>query len=54
LAFPETNRSAVLAVGSADPEEKARALETVARAYWRPVHGYLRSKWRADEARART
>lgn len=52
LAFPETHRSAVLAVGSADPEEKARALETVARAYWRPVHGYLRRKWGADVARA--
>jgi RNA polymerase sigma-70 factor (ECF subfamily) len=52
LAFPETHRSAVLAVRSADPEERSRALETVARAYWRPVHAYLRRKWRADEVLA--
>lgn len=52
MAFPETHRSVVLAVRSADPQERARALEAVARAYWRPVFGYLRRKWRADEARA--
>ena len=37
LAFPETHRSVVLAVRSADPEERARALDDVVRAYWRPV-----------------
>jgi RNA polymerase sigma-70 factor (ECF subfamily) len=52
LAFPETHRSVVLAVRSADPEERARALDAVVRAYWRPVFGYLRRKWRADDARA--
>jgi RNA polymerase sigma-70 factor (ECF subfamily) len=52
LAFPQTHRSVVLAVRSADPEERARALDAVVRAYWRPVHGYLRRKWRADEGGA--
>jgi RNA polymerase sigma-70 factor (ECF subfamily) len=52
LAFPETHRSVVLAVRSADPEERGRAFDAVVRAYWRPVFGYLRRKWRADDARA--
>jgi RNA polymerase sigma factor (sigma-70 family) len=52
LAFPSTHRSVVLSVRSADPEERARALDTLIRAYWRPVFRYLRAKWRADEARA--
>jgi RNA polymerase sigma-70 factor (ECF subfamily) len=52
LAFPETHRSVVLAVRSADPEERGRAFDAVVRAYWRPVFGYLRKKWRADDARA--
>jgi len=52
LAFPPTHRSVVLAVRSADPEDRARALDTLVRAYWRPVFRYLRAKWRADEARA--
>ena len=52
MAFPETHRSAVLAIRSADPEERSRALDAVVRAYWRPVYGHLRRKWRADETRA--
>jgi RNA polymerase sigma factor (sigma-70 family) len=52
LAFPQTHRSVVLAVRSSDPEERARALDTVIRAYWRPVFKHLRAKWRADDPRA--
>ena len=33
LAFPETHRSVVLAARSSDPEERARALDTLVRAY---------------------
>jgi RNA polymerase sigma factor (sigma-70 family) len=52
LAFPETHRSVVLAVRSRDPEERARALDILIRAYWRPVFKHLRAKWRADDGRA--
>lgn len=52
LAFPETHRSVVLAARSSDPEERARALDTLVRAYWRPVFKHVRIKWRADNSRA--
>ena len=52
LAFPETHRSVVLAARSSDPEERARALDTLVRAYWRPVFKHVRTKWRADAPRA--
>jgi RNA polymerase sigma factor (sigma-70 family) len=45
VAFPPTHRSVVLAVRSADAEERARALDLLAAAYWRPVHRYLRTRW---------
>ena len=52
VAFPSTHRSLVLAVRSADPEERARALETLVGAYWRPVFKYVRMKWRTEAERA--
>ena len=52
LAFPSTHRSVVLAVRSADPEERARALDTLVSAYWRPVFKYVRMKWRSQAERA--
>jgi DNA-directed RNA polymerase specialized sigma24 family protein len=52
LAFPETRRSVVLAVRSEDAEVRARALEAVAAAYWRPVFRHLRGRWRAREEEA--
>ena len=52
LAFPSTHRSVVLAVRSADPEERARALDTLVGAYWRPVFKYVRMKWRSQGERA--
>jgi RNA polymerase sigma factor (sigma-70 family) len=52
VAFPSTHRSVVLAVRSADPEERARALDTLVGAYWRPVFKYVRMKWRVPGERA--
>ena len=40
--FPETRGSLVAAMTSGDGGERARALETLAGAYWRPVYTYVR------------
>ena len=40
--FPDTRGSLVAAVKSGDREARARALETLAEAYWRPVYTYVR------------
>ena len=48
--FPVTHRSAVMAVGSDDPVERARSFELLVRAYWKPVYKHLRVRWnRAPE-----
>lgn len=52
MAFPETRRSVVLAVRSADQQERARALETVIAAYWRPVFRHVRARWRVPDEEA--
>jgi DNA-directed RNA polymerase specialized sigma24 family protein len=52
VAFPETHRSVVLRVQSADRLERERALEAVAAAYWRPVFRHVRARWRVDDAEA--
>jgi hypothetical protein len=39
--FPETRGSLVAAMKSGDPGERARGLETLARAYWKPVYTYV-------------
>jgi DNA-directed RNA polymerase specialized sigma24 family protein len=52
LAFPSTHRSVVLAARSEDPEERARALEVIAAAYWRPIFKYIGMKWRSQGERA--
>jgi DNA-directed RNA polymerase specialized sigma24 family protein len=49
VAFPQTHRSVVLAVRSGDPEERARALETVIAAYWRPVQRHVATRWRESD-----
>jgi DNA-directed RNA polymerase specialized sigma24 family protein len=50
--FPPTRRSAVLAVGSDDPAERARSFEILVRAYWKPVYKHLRVRWRVSEEQA--
>jgi DNA-directed RNA polymerase specialized sigma24 family protein len=52
LAFPETHRSAVLAVRSRDEQERARALEAVVAAYWRPVYRHVRARFRVPDEEA--
>jgi len=52
VAFPETRRSVILAVRSEDAQERARALEAVAAAYWRPVFRHVRGRWRARDEEA--
>jgi RNA polymerase sigma factor (sigma-70 family) len=42
--FPDTRGSLVVAVKSGDGEARARALETLAEAYWRPIYTYVRLK----------
>lgn len=51
--FPTTRGSAVGAIASEDPAERAVALETLVRAYWRPVYAHVRLRWRrsAEDAR---
>jgi RNA polymerase sigma factor (sigma-70 family) len=40
--FPSTRWSAIIAARSADPAERARALDALLAAYWRPVYKYIR------------
>ena len=51
--FPPTRRSAVLAVGSDDPAERARSYEILVRAYYKPAYKHLRLRFKkgADDAR---
>jgi DNA-directed RNA polymerase specialized sigma24 family protein len=51
-SFPPTRLSVVRAAGSADPEARAVAFETLVGAYWKPVYKYLRVRWRATDADA--
>ena len=50
--FPATRRSAVLAVGSDDPIERARSFDILARAYWKPVYLHLRGQWKHEPEQA--
>jgi RNA polymerase sigma factor (sigma-70 family) len=38
----------VLAARSLDPILRARAIETIAAAYWKPIYKYVRMKWNID------
>jgi RNA polymerase sigma factor (sigma-70 family) len=40
--FPTTRRSVVMALGSADGPERARAFDAIAGLYWKPLYKYLR------------
>jgi DNA-directed RNA polymerase specialized sigma24 family protein len=53
VAFPETHRSVVLAVRSANPEERARALDALVAAYWRPVQRHVAVRWRESDEDSR-
>ena len=53
MAFPQTRRSIVLGARSADPVERARALDRLVEAYWRPVFRHVCTRWRQDDEDAR-
>lgn len=44
--FPQTRPSAIGALSSDDPAERACAFEILVNAYWRPVYAHIRLKWR--------
>ena len=43
--FPATHWSAILATRSKDPDERSRALDAIAAAYWKPIYKYIRLRW---------
>ena len=43
--FPATRWSAIVAARSTDPAERARALDVLLAAYWKPVYKYIRLHW---------
>lgn len=45
--FPSTRVSVLASIRSPDAEQRARALDALTRAYWRPVYTYVRLRWRA-------
>ena len=51
--FPSTRRSAVAGARSADAGERARSLETLSAAYWKPVHRYVRARWNTSSEDAK-
>lgn len=50
--FPTTRRSAVVAVGSDDPAERARSFEILVRAYWKPVYKHIRVRFHQSSEQA--
>src|SRR5687768_8867010 len=50
--FPLTRHSAVIALRSDDASERARSLDILAQAYWKPVYKHIRLKWRRSPEEA--
>jgi RNA polymerase sigma factor (sigma-70 family) len=46
--FPATRWSVIEGARSEDGAERERALDTLCRAYWRPVYKYVRLRWNRD------
>jgi len=46
--FPATRWSAVVAARSPDPQQRERALDALAAAYWKPVFKYIRLRWNRE------
>src|SRR5689334_21103117 len=51
-AFPTTRRSVVAAIGDPDSVVRRDATNALVTAYWRPVYGHLRFRWRMQPADA--
>jgi DNA-directed RNA polymerase specialized sigma24 family protein len=45
--FPATSWSLILGLQASGSLERRRALETLCRKYWKPIHYYLRRRWSA-------
>jgi RNA polymerase sigma factor (sigma-70 family) len=43
--FPPTSWSVIGAAHSADPAERARAMDSLCQAYWKAVYKYIRLRW---------
>lgn len=52
MSFPTTRRSVVLALGSDDASERARAFDTLVAIYWKPLYKYARFALGRDESSA--
>jgi len=50
--YPPTRPTLIAAAAGPDPEARARAMETLAAAYWRPVYATLRLRHRLEPADA--
>lgn len=50
--FPMTRPSAVSDLLSGDPVRRARSLDVVVHAYWKPVYKYIRLRWRKTSEQA--
>jgi DNA-directed RNA polymerase specialized sigma24 family protein len=53
VGFPQTRQSVLLAVRSESAEERARALDALVAAYWRPVQRHVVARWRESEEDSR-
>ena len=51
--FPSTHWSLIEGTRSAHPEERQRALDTLIRAYWKPVYKYIRLHWKKENEPAK-
>lgn len=51
--FPETRRSAIVDLGSAEPQSRGLALEALIAAYWKPVYKYIRVRWNQSNENAK-
>ena len=51
--FPVTNRSAIVAVRSDEPQIRQRAFDAILESYWKPVYKYIRIKWNVDNEDAK-
>jgi RNA polymerase sigma factor (sigma-70 family) len=50
--FPPTRWSVIDAARSRDETERARAMDTLCAAYWKPVYKYVRLRWKREIADA--
>jgi DNA-directed RNA polymerase specialized sigma24 family protein len=51
--FPETRHSALWLIKSTEKSERRRGIDTIARAYSKPVERYIQLKWESDRDSAR-